>query len=65
MYAIRSYYEKLYKKFVNSSDEAKLCALKIAEANLFNQNGKPDKKSFKIKSNGLLIFARDLVLTWV
>jgi len=45
--------EKLYKKFVNSSDEAKLCALKIAEANLFNQNGKPDKKSFKILNSFL------------
>jgi hypothetical protein len=40
--------EKLYKKFIHSSNEAKLCAINIAEENLFDENGKPNKKSFKI-----------------
>lgn len=39
---------KLYRRFVRSSDKAKLCALKIAEANLFERNGMPNEKSFKI-----------------
>lgn len=40
--------ERLYRKFIKSSDKAKLCAIKIAEANLFDKNGKPNNKSFKI-----------------
>jgi len=45
--------KNLYAKFVRLSDEAKLCALKIAEANLFDKNGKPDKKSFQILNSFL------------
>jgi len=40
--------KNLYKKFIKSSKEAKLCALKIAEANLFDKSGKTDDKSLKI-----------------
>lgn len=40
--------KRLYKKFIKSSGEAKLCALNIAEANLFNNNKTTAKKSFEI-----------------
>src|SRR5690625_289729 len=40
--------KKLYKRFVRASVDAKLCALKIAEANLFDKKGKFQKKSLYI-----------------
>ena len=40
--------KKLYKKFIRSSDEAKLCALRIAEANLFNSNKITANRAFTI-----------------
>ncbi len=40
--------KKLYKEFIKSSDEAKLCALRIAEENLFNSNKKTAKRAFEI-----------------
>ncbi|MCP2026537.1 hypothetical protein L1276_001681 [Flavobacterium sp. HSC-32F16] len=40
--------KKLYLRFINSSDEAKLCALKIAEANLFEEENKINNKSLEI-----------------
>lgn len=45
--------KKLYEKFIKSSDKAKLCALKIAEANLFNEHGNTDRKSFQILNSFL------------
>ncbi|HZJ20737.1 MAG TPA: hypothetical protein VFD35_10350, partial [Pricia sp.] len=38
----------LYEDFIKSSDEAKLCALRIAEANLFNSNKRTAKRAFDI-----------------
>jgi len=40
--------KKLYKEFVKSSDEAKLCALRIAEANLFNSDKTTANRAFEI-----------------
>lgn len=40
--------KKLYKKFVKSSDEAKLCAIKVAEAYIFNKSKSVSDKSFSI-----------------
>tara|TARA_R110000744_G_scaffold111486_1_gene209740 strand:+ start:1912 stop:6369 length:4458 start_codon:yes stop_codon:yes gene_type:complete len=40
--------KRLYKKFIKSSSEAKLCALNIAEANLYNENETTSKRAFKI-----------------
>ena len=40
--------KELYKRFVKSSDKAKLCALKIAEANLINENTVTSNRAFKI-----------------
>jgi len=45
--------KQTYKKFIKSSDEAKLCALKIAEANLYDKDGNLDKKSSQILHNFL------------
>lgn len=47
--------EKLYKRFVSSSNDAKLCAIKIAEANLFNKNGEVSEKALKTLSDFLNI----------
>lgn len=40
--------KKLYTDFIKSSDEAKLCALRIAEANLFNSNEITANRAFGI-----------------
>ncbi|MFD0798491.1 hypothetical protein ACFQZJ_13545 [Maribacter chungangensis] len=40
--------KKLYSDFIKSSDEAKLCALRIAEANLFNSNETTAERAFGI-----------------
>lgn len=40
--------KRLYKKFIKSSSEAKLCALNIAEANLYNDNDTTSKRAFEI-----------------
>lgn len=40
--------KKLYRKFIKHSDAAKLCALKIAEANLTDEKGNLHKRSFQI-----------------
>ncbi len=40
--------KRLYTNFIRSSDEAKLCALRIAEANLFNSNEITAKRAFGI-----------------
>ena len=40
--------KKLYEQFIKSSDKAKLCALKIAEANLFSKDIITSKRAFDI-----------------
>ncbi len=45
--------EKLYKRFISSSDEAKLCAIEIAEANLLEKKGGINSKSLRIISDFL------------
>lgn len=37
-----------YKKFITASNEAKLCAIKVAEANLFKEDSNINKKSLDI-----------------
>ena len=40
--------KRLYKRFISSSDEAKFCAIKIAEANLLEKSGEINSKSLQI-----------------
>lgn len=40
--------KKLYQKFIKSSDKAKLCAIRIAEANIFDSNDEINIKCLEI-----------------
>lgn len=40
--------KKLYTRFISSSDDAKLCAINVAEDYIISKNGEIDKKSMEI-----------------